>query len=107
MTVYAEKESGEILEQVDNIHWVYGRKISEFTISASYRPCRGTSQPYPLILASITKKFELDLPPDGNYSTLVLDLLMQRQVGHYIISYYVPSALLVGSLNRHLIHHPM
>ena len=32
---------------------------------------------------------------------------MQRQVGHYIISYYVPSALLVGSLNRHLIHHPM
>jgi len=44
---------------VDNVHWVYGRKIN------------------------------------GNYSTLVLDLLMQRQVGHYIISYYVPSALLV------------
>ena len=37
MTVYAEKESGEILDQVDNIHWVYGRKISEFTISASYQ----------------------------------------------------------------------
>ena len=29
VTVYAEKESGEALENVDNIHWVYGRKISE------------------------------------------------------------------------------
>ena len=29
VTVYAEKESGEALDHVDNIHWVYGRKISE------------------------------------------------------------------------------
>ena len=32
VTVYAEKEgegAGEVLEQVDNVHWVYGRKISE------------------------------------------------------------------------------
>ena len=33
VTVYAEKEgegAGEVLEQVDNVHWVYGRKISEW-----------------------------------------------------------------------------
>ena len=33
MTVYAEKESGEVLENVDNVHWVYGRKISEQNIA--------------------------------------------------------------------------
>ena len=33
VTVYAEKESGEALEHVDNIHWVYGRKISEKNIT--------------------------------------------------------------------------
>ena len=37
---------------------------------------------------------------DGNYSTLVLDLLMQRHLGHYLISYYVPSALLVGGITQ-------
>ena len=33
VTVYAEKESGEVLENVDNVHWVYGRKISEQNIA--------------------------------------------------------------------------
>ena len=33
VTVYAEKESGEVLEHVDNVHWVYGRKISEQKIA--------------------------------------------------------------------------
>ena len=33
VTVYAEKESGEVLDHVDNVHWVYGRKISEQKIA--------------------------------------------------------------------------
>ena len=39
VTVYAEKESGEALENVDNIHWVYGRKISEQNICKILEKC--------------------------------------------------------------------
>ncbi|XP_023347543.1 gamma-aminobutyric acid receptor subunit beta [Eurytemora carolleeae] len=33
--------------------------------------------------------------PSGNYSALEIEFHLTRQIGHYIIDYYVPSALLV------------
>ena len=36
--------------------------------------------------------------PDGSYSVLILDMMMKRETGHYVIDYYVPSSLLVTAL---------
>ena len=35
---------------------------------------------------------------DGNYSTLMVDFILKREIGQYVIEYYVPSMLLVSKL---------
>ena len=35
---------------------------------------------------------------DGNYSTLMVDFILKREIGPYVIEYYVPSMLLVSKL---------
>ena len=32
----------------------------------------------------------------GKFSTLMLDFILRREIGHYVLEYYIPSLLLVA-----------
>ena len=80
-TIYKEPGGRE----VDSLPWVVGRKISN-------HECPRVTNVYQLFFS------------DGNYSTLMVDFLLKREIGQYVIEYYVPSMLLVELHINHCNH---
>ena len=44
----------------------------------------------------INLKVETKFGLGGKFSTLLLDFILQREIGHYVLEYYIPSLLLVA-----------